>query len=580
MRAKRRRQDREGEEEEGVPSVAGALGVVGKGDLDENTVRLILELTEEAKKLKEEAEKQKARAEKAEAKVRENNEWSRGAVSSGNELVVCTSTPSSVSKKENVCAKFIRPMQAVLTPLGMWAVSRYYKLRQTTNNDTIYTETAADIRNFIRGSTLETGFTSLIATALQILYSRLEKQFRVSSQYPLLVSNGNACRPGYYFYVKKPDGSLVPLGVGEAKNRDNIDEAARQGGLCVARCDRSGLMMGLYHDEDQMKLELHADLVVGNKRLIHSGEVARATIQEGCDDLVALLRVHVELLEQLAELVGRAGNQPQVGCPQRMAPAFLKFKCMNPFLQFFPQPRSLPVFYQHKGGPEIPMQKVYRVDNKVHKLFTIRGVSPEKQLPRPVCGTLEEDIKRVAGTVNKVHGADLGATFTMLDEETAVISLEYVVPVKQGTTLSTGHFYSVYETLEKLRGNKGDDGQPRPLVHGDVRKDNIVFHEGGKGYLIDFDMVGVAEETSYISNFNSMGMEHRKLAGELMHTKDDTTALAHLMRQFTPVGGFEGEKRQWSCICHELESTGRWPQNADVALSLQESDGNPSPGPS
>eukprot|EP00736_Rhodelphis_marinus_P006187 Rmarinus@m.1464 len=496
-----------------------------------------------------------------------------------NGLVVCRRFPSSIARYPYRCEEFVRPMLTAASPVGMWAVWRYNELTKnpsslSDDDRLIYTKTADSIRRIFNLSSAEVERTCrsisemertcLIATALDRLYSRLGKQFRVSTRYPLLAGRDNPCYVDYLFYRLEPIGDsssyVAPFGVGEGMTgrESDLEEVARLGALTVTRCFRGSFMMGFYHDASALRIDLHAALVDdedkhGYKR-VHSGEVAR--VEVASRDLVAFLRVHVELLEILSSPINDDG--PQARSAQLLNPGLLE---SGPgwLKHFFPHGGSNITLF---GSKPLPMIRVYCANGRLHKLFAVRGVPAENVVPRPVHRTLQENMARLVDTMNDVHDNSLDASYFMIDDHTAILSARFVES-ERSRNPSAGHFYSVYQTLVKLRQNG--------MVHGDVHRGNIVFARE-KGYLVDFDMLGVAGETTYISRYNSMGRLHRKLQGVPMKTLDDAKGLAFVMRQFTPTEDDDHHKAdKWIDICISLGKSGFWPDaDQDVAFELRE----------
>ena len=182
-----------------------------------------------------------------------------------------------------------------------------------------------------------------------------------------------------------------------------------------------------------------------------------------------------------------------------------------------------------------------RQQNLVYKAYDYRGrrVAPEQQRGHSI------GLDRIPG-----------CRVVMQQEDCVVIAYPMVEGTHQPSQVS--HFIGLIEQVQALHA----DG----MVHGDLRLYNVVFCEGGKTQLIDFDFSGRKAVKSYPNGFVHElpdGKRHKEAtAGKKLKTEHDCFALAALMEMYTCQGDAQD---QWHNASAALKA-----ENLAEALKILE----------
>ena len=156
--------------------------------------------------------------------------------------------------------------------------------------------------------------------------------------------------------------------------------------------------------------------------------------------------------------------------------------------------------------------------------------------------------------------------------DVAMVFTKYVEDVERsggspGTAL-VGHFVSLARTLHKMA--------EAHVVHGDLRRWNVVFGEDGVTTLIDYDLARKlgAEDCKYPPGFNTDipdGGRHKDARpGGDMAVEHDAFALGAMMELYVPNTGEERLKEAWSGMINGLKDGSATAGNVVESLSRGE----------
>eukprot|EP00736_Rhodelphis_marinus_P005832 Rmarinus@m.19388 len=195
------------------------------------------------------------------------------------------------------------------------------------------------------------------------------------------------------------------------------------------------------------------------------------------------------------------------------------------------------------GMKSAAQARTYRIRNTWYKLYDHTQDSEEEDcLPRRLAGSYAEDLQTMTRMMAACGLQDVCTTF--LTQDVAVVKCTHV---EGATSAIWAHqFASVYQKLRILH-NAG-------YAHGDVRECNMVFGEL-ESWLLDFDMMGWDERTSYVSRYNadpSLGRHPRAKPCAMMTRDHDLYALAGAMEQYVPVN--DEHVPTWRQCCDRVRS--------------------------
>lgn len=295
--------------------------------------------------------------------------------------------------------------------------------------------------------------------------------------------------------------SSWPVCVLEAK-KETLEEAAIQARLYAINAwyynTRFRPIIGLAFTRLEAKIELYVPFQLPDRLhpVLGHIHICKADVSSMTYLLVVLKALIISLLQHREEVISPF--------------------CAPPFHE-----RSL---WASRNGLQILGARTFRVDKTVYKLYDKQCV--------PKASTVVDFLTKYSGLQNTI-------LHVLVPSTVSVIACSFE---QQSENVCVGHFVDAHTKLQAIH----DSG----LVHGDIRKSNMIF-TATTTVLLDFDLCQ-KHGALYPYNFNSNvdGVRHPDAkAGMEMNAIHDLWALGSIMEAYS----HPTNNTSWQEVCHAMK---------------------------